>query len=199
MGNLWKKISDCGGIKNILLGYYDYKYTCRTKKLIIENKQEILPEIHAAIIIALTGEWERDIQTFTHGIDLLINYFKTNKILFNVYECKTPDEAKKIIEKNEVNKIWIFGHGRIDALDFGKKNNSLEYSVFKNFPEEQKKDFIGQFHCNTNADLHSSLAAYILKPNGKKFIKKGYRCSHKNRLAIECCNKHNWSCEDICE
>jgi hypothetical protein len=77
------------------------------------------------------------------------------------------------------------------------KDGELEYSNFKTLPEEQKKDFIGQFHCNTGTD--SSLAAYILKPNGKKFIKKGYRCTHQNRVAIECCNNKNWDCNESCE
>jgi hypothetical protein len=71
----------------------------------------------------------------------------------------------------------------MDALYFGN-NGNLIYSDFKDVSEEQKKDFIGQFHCNPDADPQSSLAGYILKPDGKKFVREGYCCAYKNRQAI---------------
>jgi len=198
MVNFLDKISDCGGIKNFLRSIFDYRYFFRTKKLIRENKKEHLPDTHAAIIIGLTNTYEKDIQTYTHGVDLLITYFNTNQNLFNIYECKTKTKAIEIIERKNVDRIWIFGHGRMGALCFGE-DGELEYSDFKTLKEEQKKDFVGQFHCCSYGELDSSLAAYILKPNGKKFIKKGNRCSHQNRLAIDCCNKRNWDCNESCE
>lgn len=175
-----------------------FRHYCPNKKMIDNHQKKNLTTYHAGIIIALTKNFEENILTYSDGIDLLINYFNEREELFDIYPCRTRADVKEVIERKEVNRIWIFGHGWMWGLYFGK-NDELKYSDFKTLTEEQKKDFIGQFHCNTDADLDSSLAAYILKPNGKKFIKKGYRVGHQNRLAIECCNKKNWDCNESCE
>ena len=193
-----QKNHDCGVI-NRIKNISDFcKHYYSNKKMIDNHQKKNLTTNHAGIIIGLTDNDFDDIPAYTGGFDLLINYFNKKEELFDIYPCKTRADAKEVIERKEVNRIWIFGHGWMWGLYFGK-NDELKYSDFKTLTEEQKKDFIGQFHCNTDADLDSSLAAYILKPNGKKFIKKGYRCAHQNRLAIECCNKKNWDCNESCE
>jgi|SRR5208283_4320494 len=197
--NYSKKNRDCGGFFNRFLTAEDViaHYVCNYYML--RNYQRKNLEInHAGILIALVDDCQEDILGYCSGFDLLIKYLDVKKELFDIYICNTKEAAKEVIERPEVNKIWIFGHGWMGGLYLGK-TDKLDYSEFKNLPEEQKKDFIGQFHCNTDGDLNSSLAAYALKPDGKKFIKKGYRCSHQNRLAIECCNRKDWDCVDSCE
>ena len=189
---------DCGGVSNRVLNLSDVAVHYVPIRWMLYNHQiKNLTINHAGIIIGLLDDSEKNLLTYTSGIDLLVNYFNKNEEAFDIYFCKTKEAAKDVIEKKEVNRIWIFGHGWMGGLYFGKFDDILEYSDFKSLNEEQKKDFVGQFHCcNRSDDLDSSLAAYILKTDGKKFIKKGYRCSHQNRLAIECCNKKKWDCNN---
>jgi hypothetical protein len=191
---------DCGGFFNRISSSSDLiLYYYHTKKMLNNHKKKNLKTNHAGIIVILWDNFNKDLLTYTGGIDLLVDYFDNKKKeLFDIYICKTKEDAIDVIEKIEVNRIWIFGHGWMGGLYFGNFDNKLEYSYFKSLKEEQKKDFIGQLHCNSPGDLDSSLAAYILKSDGKKFVKKGYRCSHQNRLAIECCNEKNWDCNDSC-
>jgi hypothetical protein len=192
---------DCGGFSNRILNVSDFfLHYYHTKKMLDNHKKKNLKTNHAGIIVVLwDNRGNEDIMTISGGIDLLVDYFDNKKKeLYDIYICKTKEDVIDVIEKIEVNRIWIFGHGWMGGLYFGSFDNKLEYSYFKSLKEEQKKDFIGQFHCNSDGDLDSSLAAYILKFDGKKFIKKGYRCSHQNRLAIKCCNEKNWDCNDSC-
>jgi len=198
--NFCEMNQDCGGFSNRILNLTDvFSHYYHTKKMLNNHKKKNLKTNHAGIIVVLWDNCDKeDILTISSDIDLLVDYFDNNKELFDIYIIKTKEDAKEVIEKKEVNRIWVFGHGWMGGLYFGSFDNKLEYSYFKRLKEEQKKDFIGQFHCNSDGNLDSSLAAYILKSDGKKFIKKGYRCSHQNRLAIECCNKKNWDCNDSC-
>lgn len=132
-----------------------------------------------------------DSAIFTNGIDLIIYSIKNKRQLLRVYECFTPEDAKKIILNPNVKNLWIFGHGDVDTLDFGK-NGILHYWIFKDI---EKKDLIGQFHCNTTASKgYPSLADFILKPNGKKIVPPGFRCPHQNRILIQYCIDHDWNC-----
>jgi len=191
--DIWVKLHDCG--INSLVGILDYIRFAESNKKLVKLHQNNLQIPHAAVIIALRNKWNDD-YIYADGFDLLVNYFENRGIPFRFYECHTPDEASLYISNPNSEKIWIFGHGQIDSLDFGN-GGILRYCKLKNV---EKKDFIGQFHCNSYAEQgFPSLADLILKPNGKKFVKWGYRCPHQNRIAIECCNKKEWDCNDFCE
>ncbi len=184
-------IHDCRFFRFISGFISDIKYREIGKKIVNEN-QKVIAEPHSGVIIALRGKSE---SIYCEGFELLKQYFEENNILFNFYVCRTPEDAKTVIENDKVEKIWIFGHGYIGGLDFGE-NGVLKYGDLKNAP---KKDFIGQFHCNTEAKICNSLADFILKPNGKKFVHEGFRCVRMNREAIECCIKRNWDCDNACD
>jgi hypothetical protein len=181
--------NECEGLVNQLTSYFPYIhylwYLYSTEKLVSENQNRLTTIPHVGIIIALTGRKNDDKATYFQGIDLLISYLLMKYIDFNVYVCTNPEKIKEIIYNKNVKQVWIFGHGWLDALDFDK--NPLDYSDFKEIGEEQKKDFVGQFHCNGQGKSPLSLADYILKTGGKKFVKRGIRCVKINRKAIECC------------
>jgi hypothetical protein len=181
--------NECEGLVNYLTSYFPYIhylwYRYSTEKLVLKNQNRPTTIPHVGIIIAFTGRKKDDDANYFQGIDLLISYLLMKNIDFNVYVCNNREKTKEIIYNKYVKQVWIFGHGSIDALDFGK--NQLDYSDFKEIEEEQKKDFVGQFHCNGKGKSPLSLADYILKKGGKKFVKQGIRCVKINRKAIECC------------
>jgi len=190
-----KAINDCGFLNLVKTSCDIRRYKKQNKQLVDEKNQLRYYGVHAAAIIAIKKRlWRReDDSVYAEGIDLLKNYFK-NKLHRPIffYVCRTPDEAKEIIYNEKVEKIWIFGHGTMYGLYFGK-NDFLNYKDLKDAP---KKDFIGQFHCCSHPECGFSLDQLILKPNGKKYVKIGYRCTHKNRLTIEKCIENNWTCEE---
>jgi hypothetical protein len=189
---VYKKLHDSGLLDGIKSLKADFQYKAKNKRLVEENNKKICEGTHSAAILAIKkGTFFNDESVFAEGVDLLTEYFKKQDLPFYIYICKTPDEAKQVINDKNVEKIWIFGHGAMYGLWFGK-NGLLNYRDLKNAP---KKDFIGQFHCNAHSECGSSLADLILKSDGKKFVKEGYRSLHQNRLAIIEGNKKDWICE----
>jgi len=186
---IYKAIRDIG-IKNIPHNWLDtLKYTKINRNRFNDQNQLKYLGIHSAAIIALTPGFRGEM-VFSCGIDLLKDYHR--KVIhrpFYAYICTNRDQVQAVICNKKVDRVWIFGHGTYYGLNVG--NDFIKYIEFKNAP---KKDFIGQFHCNSHADCGVSLAELILKSNGRKFVKEGYRSTHLNRNDIEYWNKLNWNC-----
>jgi hypothetical protein len=173
------------GLKNPFLSYYDnIKYKSLGAEYSRKYHQDKLDSNHHAIIIGLKkrfGFWT-DETVYASGIDLLVDYFNKNNIAFNITVCKNKKEAESVIYNFSAKSLWIFGHGTKTSIGFGK-NDILHYCTVRN---AYKKDFIGQFHCNSGEGC--SLADYLL-PDGylpnQKFVVDGLRCNHQNRIDIQ--------------
>ncbi len=190
--NWVKKTKDNGSIIKSLIFILCYlsKYKKDNMERFKESNQLKYFGLHAAAIVALKqGRFSIDYSMYADGVDLIKDYFKNvrHQPLY-VYECKTMERAKKIIECERVTELWIFGHGTMNGLYFGK-NGFLNYVKLK---DASKKDFVGQFHCNYPDQCGYSLADLILKEDGKKFIPEGYRSARINRKAIEFYNELDW-------
>lgn len=191
-----KLIHDCGGnidgIWNILLTVPDSIYFPIMDRKKIDSHKDELTIPHASIVIALRDVWN-DTCLYANGIDLLSDYFTKKNIPFRFRVCETPEKAEEEIRKKFARIIIIIGHGSYTELDFGK-NGTLKYSKFQDLNPEDYKDLIGQFHCCTGHEGVSTLSDLILKPNGKKYVKKGFCCIHQNRAAIKRCIETDWNC-----
>jgi hypothetical protein len=188
---IYKIVRDVG-IRNITYSVRDFfKFNKMIELKFGENHQIEQFGPHSAAIVAVKpGPNGRS--GLLGGIDLLETYHREQLHLpFSVYICDTKERVKEIICDKNVEKIWIFGHGTYYGLNVG--GDFLGYIELKDAP---KKDFIGQFHCCADADCRVSLADLILKPEGKKFVKEGYRCVHQNRKDIEYWNTLDWNCPD---
>ena len=142
--DMCQKNHDCGIINRMLNTPDVFKYCSSNKKMIDNHQKKNLTTYHAGIIIALTKNVKEDVLTYPAGIDLLINYFNKMREPFDIYLCKTRADVKEVIERKEVNRIWIFGHGWMGGLYFGK-NDELKYSDFKTLTEEQKRILLDNF------------------------------------------------------
>jgi hypothetical protein len=190
----YTKLHDCGlnGILSVFLVWF---YKKKNKKLVEEKSKTVYYGFHSAAIIAIKkGLIFEDDTAFADGIDLLVKHFRVKHHPFYIYVCKTPEEARQVIKNDKIRKIWIFGHGAMYGLYFGK-NGLLNYKEF--IDAAKNKDFIGQFHCNSHPECGYSLADLVLSADGKKFVKEGYRCIYQNRIAIEKGIKKDWNCESI--
>ncbi|WP_292366485.1 MULTISPECIES: hypothetical protein [unclassified Methanoculleus] len=137
---------------------------------------------HAGIFICLKKRFGfLDKSVYLDGADILIDRFLMEKIPFKVYVCDKSIEFRQIIENENVNLVWIFGHGTKQGVDF--VDRFVNYCEFSKFEEAQKKDFIGQFHCNSHGGC--SLDRYILREGGIKFIEDGVSDPFQNRKAVQ--------------
>jgi hypothetical protein len=158
---------------NILLGFFIWLgsliglliYLVHNMSRVSEKTKNLIknyPELnsnrdHHAIIIAHPGDkiikirnfkllqYERT-ESYYSGEDVLIEKFQnpSKKINYKVYEINSKDEFISIISDEKITHLWIFGHGKRNAL--GLKNGNLCYFDVRNAP---RKKFIGQYHCNS--------------------------------------------------
>ena len=154
----------------------------KTKNLIRKYPEKNSNNNHHAIIIAYFTSPKKDgnyeLKDYMDGIDILIEKFQNadNPVNYKVYEVETKEDAQKIICNPKTTHLWIFGHGMRNKLQFEK--GDLFYYFAR---EANKKEFIGQYHCNSY--FGKSLADYNKPKNSD--VNKWPRFNPFIRLAVE--------------
>ncbi|MCX6682622.1 MAG: hypothetical protein NTY71_06520 [Methanoregula sp.] len=126
------------------------KWGRNTKSLILKHFSNCPDNEHHSIIIAhktdLDGEGNFPISDYYDGVDVLINYFISNKppIPFKVTEITIKEEAIDLICDPHAQFLWVFGHGQRNKLAL--QDNFLCY---KEITTPLNKKFVGQYHCNS--------------------------------------------------
>jgi hypothetical protein len=111
-------------------------------------------------------------------IEELMDYYKENKVVFNLYLCFLAGHFIDIFKSPNVTGVHIFGHGARDSTSF--EDGYVQYREFKGLP---CKEFIAQWHCNhVYSGTGISLGEYIGK---KYFAPYGKRSKFKNGKDIK--------------
>ena len=133
---------------------------------------------HAIIVINYQG---LKLPVYGQGVDILIKSFKEKKYSYYVYFCDNKESVLNCIYNNKAKYLWIFGHGKKDALTL--PNHEFLYYNDIDFTNVQKKYFVGQFHCNPCIkDCKNSLAELI---GIYGYVSNDYRDTLKNRKEIQ--------------
>jgi hypothetical protein len=132
---------------------------------------------HIALIIP--SESRKDYSNFKiREIKPFIKYYENQSVDCNIYHCFKSEDFKKIIQSKKVIGIHIFGHGSMNALVF--EDGLFSYRECQFF---DKKEFVGQHHCNHKGKKQKSLAFLIGRkayaPRGKSTIIDIYLDSEK--------------------
>jgi len=139
---------------------------------------EATDEHHAIILV---NYQTLKLPVFGQGIDILLESFKEKNYSYKVYFCNDEISIKNVIINNKAVYLWIFGHGKKDALKL--YNNEYLYYHQIDFTNVKKKLFIGQFHCNPCiGECRESLAELI---GIYGYVTNDYRDTLKNRKEIQ--------------
>ncbi|MBU1205173.1 MAG: hypothetical protein KKE93_04675 [Nanoarchaeota archaeon] len=141
----------------------------RIIRFVKRNKDYESEGKHRAIIIANDYKFNKE-SFYVDGAEILIRYFLKNKIPYKVYDKINKQKFKEIILNNNIEHVYIFGHGSKHKITI-KKKEYLFYCEFEGYPKN--KEFIGQFHCNVGGG--KSLAEYIAKNPKKCFVTNNMR------------------------
>lgn len=121
----------------------------------VQQNRDNLPNEKTFVAIMIVRKYPEDnFRLFTQGIDYLLKYFKATDQSYKVFLWPTLEQFKKTVRNVNANKMYIFGHGKINGICF--QDEFLNYSQFKGCP---KKEFIAQYHCNHGTG--KSLADYL--------------------------------------
>lgn len=101
---------------------------------------------YAAVLI-VKKKPDDDMTLYLNGITFLLLYFKNINKYYKVFEYPTIERFKQIIDDENSDELYIFGHGTRSQLYFEETpGKPLKYEEFENnYP---KKKFVGQYHCN---------------------------------------------------
>jgi hypothetical protein len=128
---------------------------------------------HAIIIANSTTCWKK-MGIFT-GVDQIVEKLKIENCEYKICLCNNQDEAKKEIEEPKAKFLYLFGHGFRGGLTFYHPNSSSSQLNYVDVNAERKKNFIGQFHCNSGNEL--SLIDHLLidrLSEGNYYFHKGW-------------------------
>jgi hypothetical protein len=189
LGLLWgylgipRIIWDCGPIDLLFWSVIDILwFNGRARTLARLHAGHEIRGAHTAILICHTKRIPflpvTDDNIYACGVDLVISHLLAHRLPFRVYECYTPEDARRVMADRDAESLWIFGHGLKSGILFGR-DVTLRYDEMRDAP---RKTFIGQFHCNADGGL--SLADYLSRDGGSAFVRDGYRCTHQNRRDI---------------
>lgn len=141
---------------------YERKSGTSAINLIKQEEEFNSVEPHHAIIIAHKMEKKNGsfpIKDYAGGVDIVIMALRRHNppLPYHIYDIDTIHEGVEVIKNPNTKWLWIFGHGQRNKLRFS--DGFLCYFLLKNIP---KKEFIGQYHCNS--PLGNSLADYLNPP-----------------------------------
>lgn len=139
---------------------------------------ELIDNHHAIIVINYQG---LKLPVYGQGIDILIKSFKEKNYSYNVYFCNDETSIITSICNNKAVYLWIFGHGKKDALKL--PNHEFLYYHEIDFTNVQKKYFVGQFHCNPCIKECERSLAELIGIYG--YVSNDYRDTLKNRKEIQ--------------
>lgn len=189
LGLLWgylgipRIIWDCGPIDLLIWSVIDMiRFNGRARTLARQYADSEIRGTHTAILICHMKRIPflsvTDDNIYACGVDLVIGHLLANNLPFRIYECYSPEDARRVITDPDAESLWIFGHGMKSGILFGR-DTMLRYDEVVDAP---RKAFIGQFHCNADGGL--SLADHLSRDRGNAFVRDGYRCTRQNRRDI---------------
>ena len=194
----WKKMKDLppkatprtGGylLENFILKYQDFIfylviltacYINKGRKSAQSYPQFMSDNEHDAIIIVHEKIAEKCM--YGCGIDMVIDFFRKNKIPYKLYHCYDLNTFEKIVrDQNQKSgkavNLWLFGHGSRGSIFCGNKD--IKYEKLKDAP---RKRYVYQFHCNSGND--KSLAEYL--SNGRGYVNNRASNMIQNREHIK--------------
>jgi hypothetical protein len=142
------------------------------------EKIECLNEEHA-IIIANSTNSNKNLFVHGSGIDLLIEYFDSNRIKFKIFSCYNSKCFDKSITKTKAQNLWIFGHGDRHGIYF--ENKIIDYIPFCKIAGTCPRSFIAQLHCCNLTG--KTMWEYLSEKPG--IFSEGFRNTFQNREDIK--------------
>lgn len=125
---------------DIFMAKFDEKY-------VHENMEFGTDETYAAVII-VKKKRDDDMTLYVNGIRFLLKYFKNIDKSYKVFAYPQIEKFKEIVCDENIDELYIFGHGTRGQLKFEETpNNPLSYKIFVNCNIGKK--FVGQYHCNS--------------------------------------------------
>ena len=124
----------------IFMAIFDRFYVHENMELGDSNK-------YAAVII-VKKKRDDDMTLYENGIGFLLMYFNNIGKSYKVFAYPQIEKFKEIVCDENIDELYIFGHGTRGQLKFEDTSDGLlKYSDFEKY--NLTKKFVGQYHCNS--------------------------------------------------